>query len=83
VRKKSKYDDENRIEICLKSLESCAESIHSMNEVSEHFFRHQHLENDILIDFNQKYQMKSFLDKQKNDLLLFYLKIHFLHLDMI
>lgn len=36
-----------------------------MYEVSEHLFHYQHLENNISIDFNQKYEIKSFLDKQK------------------
>ncbi|CAF1333701.1 unnamed protein product [Adineta steineri] len=49
-----------------KSLQSCRESVDSMHKVYDELFHHQHLEKDISIYFNNKNQIKPFLDKQRS-----------------
>ncbi|CAF3244784.1 unnamed protein product [Rotaria sp. Silwood2] len=49
-----------------KSFESCKDSINSMHKVYDELFHHQHMENEISIDFENKNQIKSFLDEQRS-----------------
>jgi hypothetical protein len=50
----------------LESLKSCIESVNSMHKVYDELFHHEHLQKDISIYFDNKNQIKSFLDKQRS-----------------
>jgi hypothetical protein len=50
----------------LESLGSCAQSVNSMYEVYHQLFHYEHLEKDISIHFDNKNEIKSFIDKQRS-----------------
>ncbi|CAF1140908.1 unnamed protein product [Rotaria sp. Silwood1] len=48
-----------------KSFDSCKDSINSMHKLYDELFHHQHMENEISIDFENINEIKSFLDEQR------------------